>query len=97
MSTKFELFAREENPFIAMVALEKAIVKAEIANDLRFADVEKRINEYVEVTNTNIKTLTENQALNTGAKTGVKDFQSWVTWGITVLGFVLMYFVLRGV
>ena len=88
--------AQKEAITIAMVASDKAIVKAEIANDLRFCDMDKRITDSVDAINVNIKTLTDNQNLVTGAKTGVKDFQSWITWAILIGGFIMTYFVLRG-
>lgn len=91
------MLGQKEAIGIAMVASEKAIVKAEIANDLRFSEMDKRINDSIEAINTNIKTLTESKDLNSGAKTGIKDFQSWITWAIMIVGFIITYFVLKGV
>jgi len=82
---------------IAMAASEKAIGKAEVANDLKFSEIDRRYNDSIAGLTASIKTLTETQTLNAGAKTGIKDFQSWITWGLMIIGFVITYFVLRGV
>ena len=89
--------AQKEAIGIAMVASKEAILKAEIANDFRFTGMDKRITDSVDAININIKILTENQNLNTGAKTGIADFKSWITWILMVVGFVVIYFVPRGV
>jgi len=74
---------------IAMVASEKAIVKAEIANDLRFEEMNKRISDYVESTDKNIKILTETKDMNAGAKTGVTeskvDLTRYLGWIVSIL------------
>ena len=88
--------AQKEAIGIAMVASKEAILKAEIANDLRFNGMDKRITDSVDAINKNIKTLTDNQNLVTGAKTGIADFKSWITWAILIAGFIITYFVGRG-
>ena len=82
---------------IAMTASEKAIGKAEVANDLKFNEIDRRYNDSIAALTANIKTLTESKDLTAGAKTGIKDFQYLINWIITIAGFILMYFVLRGV
>ena len=72
-SMNITMLGQKEAIGIAMIASEKAIVKAEMANDLRFNDMGKRFNDTVEVINANIKLLTENQALNTGVKAGTTE------------------------
>jgi len=89
--------AQKEAISIAMTASEKAIVKAEIANDLRFGGMDKGITDSIELINANIKTLTENQNLVTGAKTGVKEFIGYILAAITIIGFMIAQFIGRGV
>ena len=89
--------AQEKNIGTAMTASEKAIVKAEIANDLRFEAMNKRITDSIDSINKNIKTLTDNQNLNTGAKTGIKEFIGYILAAITIIGFIIAQFIGRGV
>lgn len=92
--------AQERNIGTAMTASEKAIVKAEIANELRFGELDKKWNESVKNIETVIATLTGNQNLNTGEKTGVtqsktnaKDVIFYILFAITAISFIISMFV----
>ena len=92
--------AQKEAIGIAMVASKEAILKAEIANDLRFNGLDKRITDSIENININIKTLTENQNINVGAKTGAietktsaKDIIFYLLFAIALVGFIISIFV----
>jgi len=100
-SMNITMLGQKEAIGIAMIASEKAIVKAEMANDLRFNDMGKRFNDTIETININIKTLTDNQSLNTGIKTGTTeskvDLTRYLGWIVSILsiGAVLVTLFIR--
>jgi hypothetical protein len=59
-------------------------------------DIGRRMDDIKDDFNKKIDELKTFQSKQTGSKTGVKDFQSWITWIILIVGFILTYFVLRG-
>lgn len=95
-----------------MAASKEAITKAEVSMAERLAGMNEFGGQQKDMINTlmprseavtmfenvnkEIKNLLVNQTLNAGAKTGVADFKSWITWVILVVGFLTTYFVLRG-
>ena len=96
--------AQKEAVSIAMAASKEAIIKAESATNLKF-EISNNVKESLGVEigilrddfNKKIDELKIFQSMQTGAKTGGKDFREIITWVILIVGFIITYFVLRGV